>query len=390
MKKIQSSHSLYTLALLLILQIFGVANDYAIPTYARQYRLSCSSCHLPVPKLNSFGSHFEANGFQLEGLEDKEARIETADSSLSLMRELPIAIRFDGFARVQPNEENKTDLEWPMVMKIFSSGQIKKDVSYFFYFLMNEGGEIPGVEDAFIYFNNIGGQPLDVTVGQFQVADMIFKRELRPTFEDYAIYEIKPGLTKADLTYDRGIILNYSLPVGTDFYVSVVNGNGIGASSEGFYDSDPYKNFVVRVAQPFNSCLSLGTLGYFGKESSTGIINTFKMAGGDVTISLSKFEILGQYLYRHDTNPYFVAGQDPVNSYGGFIQLMYAPSSEPFDWYAFILYNNVRSDITDLKYQSITGNLSYLLSRNFKLTAEYSYEIERLKNSLTLGFMTAF
>ena len=371
--------------------VFIVQRANAIPAYARQYNLSCASCHSPVPKLTSFGSAFEANGFQLKGMEGENNTVQTEDSSLSLLRELPVAIRLDGFARIRPNEEQKTDIEWPFVMKIFSSGQIKRDISYFFYFLMNEGGSITGVEDAFLFFNDIAGSKLDITVGQFQVADMIFQRELRPTFEDYQIYEMRPGMTKADLTYDRGIILNYALPSETDLTFSVVNGNGIGPSTGGLYDSDPYKNFVVRLKQSVNSSLTVGTLGYLGKESISGSLNAFSMIGGDALLTFDKFELLGQYLYRHDANPFFLPVRDStINSRGGFAQLMYSPNLDKSDWYVFLLYNNVRSDIEELRYQSIAGNFTYMISRNFKLTSEYSYDIETSKHSITLGFMTAF
>ena len=147
---------------LLISILIISADGLAIPTYARQYHLSCSHCHSPVPKLNSFGDAFAANGYQLKGLEDPAARIETSDSTLSLMRELPVAVRLDGFARIQPNEGQKSDMEWPFIMKLFSSGQIKQDISYFFYFLMNEGGDITGVEDAFLYFYRRGEVKPDV------------------------------------------------------------------------------------------------------------------------------------------------------------------------------------------------------------------------------------
>ncbi len=378
-------------ALVLVLLAVNTERASALPTYARQYHVSCNMCHSPVPKLTPAGDEFAASGFQLKELESKNPTIPTSDSTLSLVSQLPVAVRFDGFARVLPDEDQKTDLEWPFVMKIFSSGQIKEDISYFFYFLMNEGGNITGVEDAFLYFNDIAGQKLDITVGQFQVADMIFKRELRPTFEDYQIYQTKPGLSKADLTYDRGIIVNYTLPSRTDLFFSVLNGNGIGPSTNGLYDSDPYKNFVARIAQPVNSSVFLGTIGYLGKERITGVDNTFSMIGADGTLAWDKFELLGEYVYRHDANPFFLAGKDSVvNSSGGFAQLMYAPQLNQSSWYLFLLYNNVRSDIEELKYQSLAGNFTYLLSRNFKLTAEYGYDLERSKHSITVGFMTAF
>ena len=40
-------------------------------------------------------------------------------------------------------------------------------------------------------FNNVFGSELDISVGQFQVSDPLFKRELRLPFEDYQVYSIE-------------------------------------------------------------------------------------------------------------------------------------------------------------------------------------------------------
>ena len=40
-------------------------------------------------------------------------------------------------------------------------------------------------------FNNLFGSELDITVGQFQISDPLFKRELRLTKDDYYIYDEK-------------------------------------------------------------------------------------------------------------------------------------------------------------------------------------------------------
>ena len=229
-----------------------------------------------------------------------------------------------------------------------------------------------------------------VSIGQFQVADPIFKRELRPTFEDYAIYTIRPGMTKADLTYDRGLILNYSLPTNTEVLASVLNGNGIGAASNSF-DSDPYKNFFFRVAQKVDSTIMVGALGYLGKERENDAINDFTMLGGDATVSIGKFELAAQYVYREDKNPFFLAqGATKVKSQGGFAQLTFSPEYDRSPWYIFLLYNHVDSDLAELKYRTMTGNFSYMLARNFRLLAEYTYDLEQERHLLTFGFSTAF
>ena len=81
----------------------------------------------------------------------------------------------------------ETDLQTPLNLKILSGGPISNKISYYFYFFLFERGEIGGVEDAFVYFNDIANVPVDAAVGQFQVSDAMFKRELRLEYQDYAI-----------------------------------------------------------------------------------------------------------------------------------------------------------------------------------------------------------
>lgn len=294
----------------------------AIPAFARKYNMSCSVCHSVVPMLKEYGDEFAANSYQLKDRDAPRFTRKTGDDMLYLMRELPLAIRIDGFARYLPDNDTKTDIQWPFIVKILSGGNVTKDISYFFYFLFDERGEVAGVEDAFLYFNNVGGEEFDILVGQYQVADPVYKRELRPTFEDYHVYKASPGMAKADLTYDRGIVLNYTLPTETDIFASVVNGNGIGHADGGLFDSDPYKNLFLRVAQGIGPDVGIGSLGYIGKERRTGNINDLYMIGADASVGLGNVSIGGQVLYRHDSNPFYLTGRDSViNTRGGFAEL---------------------------------------------------------------------
>jgi hypothetical protein len=364
----------------------------ALPAFARKYHMSCNVCHSPAPKLKPYGDEFAANGYKLKDKEPPRFTIDTGDDRLLLMRELPVALRLDGFARYLPQKSPESDIQWPFILKILSGGQIAKDVSYFLYFLFNEKGSIAGVEDAFIYLNNVANVGIDITVGQYQVADPIFKRELRPTFEDYEIYTIQPGDSRAGLAYDRGITLGYTLPTQTGLTLSVLNGNGIDAADAfDHFDSDPYKNLFARVVQPLGEQLQIGTLGYLGKERTAGVINDLQMVGGDATVSLGTIELALQYVYRSDTNPFFLAaGANKVATRGGFAQVMYAPKEDKSDWYLFLLYNKIDSDLSPLKYQTVTGNFTYLVARNFKLLGEYTYDAQNEAHRFTVGFMTAF
>jgi len=53
-----------TLFIILVL-ILSTQSFYSMPNFARKYKLDCSTCHAPVPKLNEFGFKFRAAGFRL-------------------------------------------------------------------------------------------------------------------------------------------------------------------------------------------------------------------------------------------------------------------------------------------------------------------------------------
>lgn len=55
--------------------------------------------------------------------------------------------------------------------------------------------------------NDVAGLAVDVAVGQFQVLDPLYKRELRLEDQDYAVYRARMGDQPADMTYDRGIMV---------------------------------------------------------------------------------------------------------------------------------------------------------------------------------------
>jgi hypothetical protein len=42
------------------------------------------------------------------------------------------------------------------------------------------------------------------------------------------------------------------------------------------------------------------------------------------------------------------------------------------------------------RYQTGTGHVGYLLARNLRLTAEYTYDFIGKANSVSLGFVSAF
>jgi hypothetical protein len=385
--------------LIFLLFIFFISllqeSTFAIPAFARKYNMSCQTCHSPFPKLKPYGDEFARNGFVLADKDAPRYFIDTGDDQLSLIRDIPLAIRLEGYITYNYNKSDKLDFTAPYILKLMSGGSVAPDISYYFYFFFNERGEVAGVEDAFVMFNNLFNQDLDLYVGQFQVSDPLFKRELRLTFSDYLIYDVKPGYSKANLTYDRGLMLACGLPSGTDVVFEILNGTGIGAANSfKIFDDDKYKNIFGRISQDIIEGIRIGGFGYLGKEKleddlQNMFINKFFMWGPDVTLNYrDKLELNFQYAQRKDDKPTFSSGK--INTKGAFGELIFTPEGDESKWYAVALYNWIDSDFKELKNQTASLNLGYLLRRNIRLIGEYTYNIENKYHEATVGIVSAF
>ncbi len=368
----------------------------AMPAFARKYQMSCKTCHSPFPRLKPYGEDFAGAGFVLKDKAAPRYTADTGDSLLSLIRDLPVAIRIEGYASFNSGKGESLDLSTPYLVKLLSGGELFRNVSYYFYFFFSERGKVAGLEDAFIMFNDLFGG-LDVAVGQFAVSDPLFKGELRLTYENYRIYRSRPGLSAIDLTYDRGIMLTYGLKGGPDLTLEVLNGSGIGdseANPGGRFDADKYKNVLGRVSQDIGDRLRIGTFGYVGKEAgANGLVNSVWMAGADATWTSPNLELNLQYVERRDDNPSFLLGAPEVATRGGFAELIYLPQGDDSSWYGGGLFNWVDSDLEELAYTAATLHGGWVLQRNFRLVCEATYAFRSDYGKyprLGIGLVTAF
>lgn len=379
-----------------LLAVVSLGSLQAMPAFARKYSMSCKTCHAPFPKLKPYGEEFAGNGFVIKDKDTPRDTIDTGDASLSLLRNVPIALRLEGFLAWNNANVRQTDFLAPYLLKFLSGGSIAKNIAYYFYFFLSERGEVAGIEDAFVMFNELFGSDLDLYVGQFQISDPLFKREVRLPFEDYQIYRVTPGDSRLNLTYDRGVMLTYGFPTGTDVTFEVLNGTGIGEANvfRGF-DDDPYKNVLLRVSQEVAPAFRVGAFGFLGKERPDETVNSVTMYGGDATLAVKPFELNVQYVERRDTNPYFatILPIEKVMTRGAFAELIYLPKGDDSRWYGAGLFNWVDSDQIDLRYSAATAHVGYLLRRNVRVTAEATYAFRglygkhlRLGTGLIFGF----
>jgi len=386
--------SLIVAVILFLLAPLMTGEADAIPAFARKYKISCSTCHVAMPKLKDYGNEFAGNGFLLpDGEEPKRAYTDTGDDMLLLNSDFPIAVRFDAYAQLENRDNVNTDLGVPFGIKLMSGGPISKKVSYYFYFYLSEGGEVAGVEDAFLYFNDIGGIPLDLTVGQFQVSDPLYKRELRLTFEDYQIFRVRPGNSLANLTYDRGLVLNYGFDFGLDATAMLINGNGIKPAEEKIFDADNSKSYVLRLTQGIGPA-TIGGFAYSGKETfsdSANASNNILYIGPDLNIVTDTWEVVIQYLHREDDNVYFLTTAPKKSKVdGGFAEFSLFPQGDQSLFVYTLLYNYIESNIREYEYQTATFSVSHMAARNLRLLAEVTYNIDTEKPKFTIGAVAAF
>lgn len=376
----------------------------AIPAFARTYGVTCSLCHAPAPRLTEFGEAFAGNGFRMAVEEEPVDTADTGDELLQLMESLPLAVRLDAYVQARTGSQGPdTDLKTPWAIKLLSGGRVAEKVSYYLYFFMSERGEVAGLEDAYVQFSDLGGSGVNLLVGQFQVSDPLFKRELRLEYEDYQAYRVRVGEARADLTYDRGIMAAYSPWDGADASVQLVNGRGLDeAGDQRTYDSDDGKAVAGRLSQDLGS-LRLGGFGYFGVESAGGVDNRIRMFGPDLTIPLGgALELSVQYLRRQDERPFFseLAPTD-TDVDMGFAELVWSPQGPTGRWFLTGLYNHIEADAPLFtirqgeagpleRYRAAALGANHLMARNLRLTGEVQYDLDLEDFRFVAGFMSAF
>ncbi|MBE0551200.1 MAG: hypothetical protein IH619_02310 [Ignavibacterium sp.] len=396
--------NIFTLAVLTFIITSIITSDiFAIPAFARKYNMTCKTCHSPFPKLKAYGDEFAGNGFQLKDQDAPRYYVETGDPELSLIRDLPLALRLEGYVTYNQSNTEKSDFTTPILFKLLTGGAITRDVSYYVYYIL-ENGEAGKIEDAWLMFNDVFKTELDLTIGQFQLCDPLFKRELRLTRDDYYIYKVRPGASNVDLTYDRGIMLTYGFETGTDLALQIVNGSGIGEGFlDGNFDNDKYKNVMGRISQDVGEHLRIGAMGYWGREvqeysSETEdfwLDNELWMIGGDATISFEPLELNLQYVERNDNDPLFYSSAEVghitnIGTRGAFAELIYLPNGDDSKWYAVGLFNWIESDFSELNYKTLSGHLGYVYTRNIRMVVEANYNFEQEYAKFGIGFVTAF
>ena len=113
----------------------------ALPSYARQTGMACNTCHITFPQLNQFGRQFKLNAYTLSAMESVEAKGDSDQVFLKLMRTLPISgmvqTSFTHISKEAPNTSND-NFSFPQQLSFLFAGEITPKIGLFLQITYND------------------------------------------------------------------------------------------------------------------------------------------------------------------------------------------------------------------------------------------------------------
>ncbi|HEX5788227.1 MAG TPA: hypothetical protein VFY03_08605 [Woeseiaceae bacterium] len=333
----------------------------------------------------------------------RDHTVQTGDEQLALAEWLPLAVRMQAYVQGRDGEsidpitgevgaDASVDFQAPYLVKLLSSAPLTENISYYFYMIFAEKGTNTEVivEDAWISYTDLFGSGADMMLGQFQVSDLMFPREIRMTFQDFMTYRF------SGVTYDRGLLFGRGFgPL--DVSLGFVNGNGIESNydlnSPGYrrpdklFDNDTGKSVFGRLGTEIGAA-SAGLFGLAGEQfnatgpaaTESGTRKTDKIVAGiDVSGRFAdRWYWFGQVLWNR-----WEGFLDPANDYewvGGFAGVDYVHSDK---WVFSGLVNlNDAGDLADsdtiyegIDMRTFTLSGSYYFMRNVKGVIELNVDL---------------
>jgi hypothetical protein len=408
------------------------ASASAIPAFARQYGISCATCHAAFPRLNSFGKNFVADNYRLENW--KENTLQTGDDMLALPKTVPLALRVQAYVQTHQaydmdpatgvvNNRSSWDFSSPYMIKLLSSAPLSDHISYYFAAIMSEQGANGTLflDDAWVSHDDLFGSGVGMMLGHFQVSDLMFPRETRLTAQDFLAYRM------AGITYERGVTLSRDIgPVS--LALGAANGNGIDTSypagsagynrPETLFDNNNSKSVFGRIGTDIGP-VRTGLFGLTGKQPSGGAVASYsttltgtretnkQVVGLDVSGDDGQLYWFGQLLWNRWDN--FLDDSPDVNRSwnGGFVGADYVYSDR---WTYSLLYNRAMAKdfhgtntiYEGIELNTLSATASYYFMRNAKGIIEANFDMQPVNHDanfvghktkegyLLVGFDVAF
>lgn len=338
------------LVTILVLFIFSLTQEaQAIPTFARKYRTSCTTCHVGFNKLNPFGEAYRYNGYQIPQGEEvayvKEEPVSLGAPAWKkvwpeavwpgeIPQNVPLAFMIHQRMNIQKNDATATvDFNMPHEFELMLGGTLGDFASFLGLFVLDEDGNVGGLEEMYIQFNDLlyGGavnwlpkfsqDALNLKAGRFHVAAEPFHDPTRRTLSHLRMYDYTVSSGTWNLRdIQSGLEVNGILKSRLRYAAGIVNGNGL------VQDNNDEKDGYFRLAYKFggmafdgsgeefgaelkqsdnwvDNSLTLGTFGYWGTAPISTWDNDFYRVGGDLRINRGDLDLYGAVVFGEDEKP---------------------------------------------------------------------------------------
>lgn len=286
----------FVLSIILLTGLSLIVQDIqAIPSFARKYKTSCTTCHYAFPKLNAFGKAFKNNGYRYPAGQD-----------LEMTKEEPVSLGADAYKKVWPNAIWPSDIAGTAPIALQAVGRFNYDNavnnSKSAYF------QIPSSFDLFYagtfgdkisYFGEVELENAADLSYQFAV-NYDFKPQFHLKLGSVGLIDVTPDhLTLTATDYNVGSLENQSGtfqlaegagagvelwgagngPGGKGGFTYAV-GIGNGQSDENNFDLNKKKDYYGRLTYKIGGLGEIGgTTGQASEESAFYLDNSLRFGG---------------------------------------------------------------------------------------------------------------
>jgi hypothetical protein len=420
--------------------LLAALDAQAFPTFARKYETSCQTCHVAMPKLNSFGIAFRNSGYQWPGAEEEmtkdkpvtlaaEANKEAFPDTLWpswLPRTPPIAFLLAG--EVTGSRQNAAFFSPEGLgaeVEVGLGGAIAHDIAARADLTLEADGSGKvelGLEQVFAQFHNLEGhQHLDVRVGK--IWPELFSFAPQALGGDYWLYDRSIGANPWKLAGQLGLevrgtffagrlrtILGTSGSTGDlgkswDAWARIGYKIG-GLRYDGVDESSGEAALSADASRPWrDNSVQLGVFAYKGFAVAPGALaadgtqadplhDDFIHGGADVSVWLGDANLVGALVIgRHSR---LAPGVAPSTVVRASVQLDYIV----FPWLIPTLRFELSDDARHLDYSAdaplwhVVPGVTALIRANVKayVFAEVIPDQQQQPtfNKLTVGFLAAF
>ena len=153
---------------LAVLALLAPEAARAVPSFARQTKLTCNACHTQFPELNSFGREFKLNGYTLRGIEGLEDKRSNGERDLDLPLLPLFSVMLQGSLTATQKNQNDPTLpkgdpgthtknettQLPQQLSLFFAGGVSDHVGAFIQATYEQSSGAFGIDNTDIRYAN--------------------------------------------------------------------------------------------------------------------------------------------------------------------------------------------------------------------------------------------